>query len=356
MAAPSAKLSISPSIPPLFTSPSPPRSLILQIVGEEIQLLKQVGSSSSNDTVQSDFDNLPIELESDTPAFVLFKTDVSKTDSWLLIAWIPDMSMVRMKMLYSSSKDHLKEVLGKTYFTPSGDYYGNEAGDLTYANYTASLVKTVTLNAHEEFLKSEKIDALEAGGGGGSNMQQSGGGVVPFRLTEEAKSELEKYNNGAVHAVSLTLDATACTIGLTQFFDAKGINIIGAIGSAKLGPKVSTNSPSFLVVRSVGSIMGAPKNIFVYSCPEEAPVREKMVYSTAKSSAVTCCGSLGIVFDSNIEVSDPLEIDEELTGATAPKKEGGATGSAASEIKHAKPARPGKGKARMVKKFVMDDE
>ena len=70
-----------------------------------------------------------------------------------------------------------------------------------------------------------------------------------------------------------------------------------------------------------------------------------MAHSTAKSVAKTEVGKLGVVFDRNVEITDCADADEYLRYT----QEEGAT-SAAAEITHKKPSRPGRGRNRLTKK------
>ncbi|GMH92489.1 hypothetical protein TrVE_jg6734 [Triparma verrucosa] len=340
----SANLQIEPAVTQAFAAMDA-RALHLAISGESIVLEKTLGSLS-NDT-SSEFDALQTQVSTDEAKFILFNLG-SPVNKWLLVAWVPDMAQVRSKMLYSSSKDHVKKTLGLTSF--KGDYYANDVADLKWDSYSASLVKVVSLNEREEVLEQEKQDKIADGGGqvtAGAAM-----GVVPFSLTSEATAQLTKFKSGELHFVSLGLGAE-CTINVSEGFDASGVNIVGAVGSAPLASKLVQTSPSFVCVRCAGPIAGSTVEVFVYSCPENSPVRTKMSFSTAKSAALSEMKRVGVVFEKNFEITETSEVDDVLKTIVEGEKSGAS--SAAAEIKHKKPSRPGKGRARQIKKFVPDD-
>lgn len=340
MAAPSANLQIDAAVTSAFTAMDA-RAVHLKINGETIVLDKTLGSLTQ--PVSSSFDALQQQVSTDTATFILFNLG----EKWLLIAWVPDMAQVRSKMLYSSSKDHVKKTLGLTSF--SGDYYANDTTDLKWDAYSASLIKVVSLNEREEVLEQEKQDKIADGGGqvtAGAAM-----GVVPFTLTSEATALLTKFKSGKLHFVSLGL-GDKCTINVTEGFDGSGVNIVGAVGSATLADKLVQDSPSFVCVRCVGQIAGSTVEAFVYSCPENSQVRNKMSFSTAKTAALSEMKRVGVVFEKNFEITEASEVDDVLKSIVEGEKIGAT--SAAAEIKHKKPSRPGKGRARQIKKFVAD--
>jgi len=61
--------------------------------------------------------------------------------------------------------------------------------------------------------------------------------------------------------------------------------------------------------------------------------------------AKTEIGKLGVTFDRNVEITDVSDADEYLKYT-----QGGGATSAAAEITHAKPSRPGRGRSRLTKK------
>lgn len=84
--------------------------------------------------------------------------------------------------------------------------------------------------------------------------------------------------------------------------------------------RVTNEMPRYLVLRADGDI------VFVYSCPDEAPARQRMVYSSAKATIVEAVTATGITPKRRIEIREPSELGEELTAAAA-DADGGAGGS-----------------------------
>jgi hypothetical protein len=74
----------------------------------------------------SDWASTAGELQPKTPAYILYRLDTKKMEAyeWVLIAFVPDGSSVRERMLYASSRDNLRKQLGYNYF--GEDLYGSQ--------------------------------------------------------------------------------------------------------------------------------------------------------------------------------------------------------------------------------------
>ena len=81
--------------------------------------------------------------------------------------------------------------------------------------------------------------------------------------------------------------------------------------------------------------------VFVYSCPDEAPVKAKMMYSTVKSIAVELAGNVDVKIEVN--TGDPLD-EEVVRTAVHPPKVELARGSGVN-----RPKKPSRGPRRMIK-------
>jgi twinfilin-like protein len=100
-------------------------------VNNESLVLNGVLDGSGNGSAE-DFNNLLNHNLSDNEAsLVIFRmSEEGFSNSWLLIAWVPDGCRVRDKMLYSSSREDLKRGLGIGYFT--AEYAANNKADINW--------------------------------------------------------------------------------------------------------------------------------------------------------------------------------------------------------------------------------
>lgn len=135
------------------------RILKVKIVGEEMVLEETITRQSD---VESDFNHLLVISLSETEAcFALFcNSDENHGPlEWTLVAWVPDGCRVRDKMLYSSSREDLKQYLGLGYF--KSEYGANQLSDITWEFYQNSLRNITTsdvLTETERLILEEKVN------------------------------------------------------------------------------------------------------------------------------------------------------------------------------------------------------
>ena len=91
---------------------------ITAVIEEEFIVVKAVEKGTSD--FDADLDLVLNYLVDGEPMYVLFRTEtrdeMTEKYKWLLFAYIPDKSKVRLKMLYSSTKARFRTVLGGTVF------------------------------------------------------------------------------------------------------------------------------------------------------------------------------------------------------------------------------------------------
>jgi hypothetical protein len=108
---------------------------------------------------------------------------------------------------------------------------------------------------------------------------------------------------------------------------------------------IATKAP-----KSTGELL----SLFIFSCPENVHVRIKMTMSSAKASVIAAAGDKGVAFDKTLEIRGADEINDLIQSELGAPASGDVGGSSAANISHAKPARPGRGKAK-VSKFKLDE-
>lgn len=86
--------------------------------------------------------------------------------------------------------------------------------------------------------------------------------------------------------------------------------------------------------------------IFVYSCPEDSKIKEKMLYSTVKAAATGAAEDAGVRIAKKLEVADASDLTEEMMHEELhPPAPEVVTKPALS-----RPVRAGRGRPRMIKK------
>eukprot|EP01027_Heterolobosea_sp_BB2_P013513 GEZU01019489.1.p1 GENE.GEZU01019489.1~~GEZU01019489.1.p1 ORF type:complete len:169 (+),score=39.30 GEZU01019489.1:78-509(+) len=96
------------------------RFLKVQIVNDEMVL---TASHPLSGNIQQDFDQLANYINDNEACYFLFRLDTKNKlgYEWVLIAFVPDTCKTKVKMIYASSLDNAKKLLGYGYF--AGDIH-----------------------------------------------------------------------------------------------------------------------------------------------------------------------------------------------------------------------------------------
>ncbi|XP_077932030.1 twinfilin-1 isoform X3 [Halichoerus grypus] len=122
-----------------------------------------IGSCSQpSDSWDKDYDSfvLPL-LEDKQPCYILFRLDSQNAQGyeWIFIAWSPDHSHVRQKMLYAATRATLKKEFGGGHI--KDEVFGTVKEDVSlhgYKKYLVSQSSPAPLTAAEEELRQIKIN------------------------------------------------------------------------------------------------------------------------------------------------------------------------------------------------------
>lgn len=290
-----ANLQINPGVTEAFISAqdisSRVRLLSIKIENESLVLgsvAHRLGSA------ESDFaDILGSTIVDNEAALILFcLTDEHTTSlSWLLVAWVPDGCKVRDKMLYTSSRDDLKRSLGLGYFT--SEYAANIRADLTWEAYRSSISKDkekLWTEGERLVMEENMLHTAES-----TAVKSTAMGVLPFDLSPETISALESFKNGSCNWVELSVASERVNVTATRTVTA----------GDSVQQYVSDTEARFFAVKlpvsgSGGSSAPAEAgslSFFVFSCPENVPVRQKMTMSSCKATVIAAAGVQGLIFD-----------------------------------------------------------
>ena len=121
---------------------------------------------------------------------------IDKSKKWLLIAWVPDGCKVRDKMLYSSSREDLKRILGASLFTT--DYAASSVSDLSWEGYlmTTQTVKndvTIMTQKEKNLIEEDAMVQVERSQLGTKSTAM---GVVPFTLGKGVVDAFKQFISG----------------------------------------------------------------------------------------------------------------------------------------------------------------
>jgi twinfilin-like protein len=140
------------------------------------------------------------------------------TAKWVLLAWVPDNSRVRDKMLYSSSREDLKKSLGLGYFV--GEYYANSYSDLTWVQFIDYISKERTdgpLTLKEQLILEEKALTHSES----HSTKSTAMGALPFSLSAAVTSALSSLQSGEINWVEMYLSGETIELSLAKVVDTK---------------------------------------------------------------------------------------------------------------------------------------
>jgi hypothetical protein len=298
------------------------------IKGEAVCLIKtheEDATSTLSDTV--DGLRAAVPLSDEQPAFVLIARERTPTARrWQLLNWAPDCAPPRLKMLYSSSREDLKQSLGAGFFASHRDYSAFDS-DLS----GAALIAAEQPKGDAPLTDAERLENEERMRPAFSRC--AGMASVPFELSEEASTALQGLSTGLVEVVlgaNETLELAQSTEETSRIRDALS----------------ALDAPRFVVVKRDN------RAALVFYCPDSAPIKQKMTYSTAKQTFSGLVAEKGIKA-TLVDCRDASELDSAVAGVL----EETAVEKAHVPLVHkpsTKPSRPGRRGSSRVKKFVSD--
>uniref|UniRef100_A0A8C5N0I1 Twinfilin-1 n=1 Tax=Leptobrachium leishanense TaxID=445787 RepID=A0A8C5N0I1_9ANUR len=247
---------------------------------------------------------LPL-LEDKHPCYILYRLDSQNQQGyeWIFIAWSPDYSHVRQKMLYAATRATVKKEFGGGHIKE--ELFGTVKDDVSlngYRKYLACQASPAPLTTAEEELRQIKINETQTDVGVDTKHQTLQGIAFPIEAT--AYHALEQLKVKSLNYVQLKIDFQNETIILadTTYTDVRDL--------PKRIPKDAARYHFFMYKHShEGDYLDSI--VFIYSMPGYAcSIRERMLYSSCKSPLLHV-----IENQMQMEVVKKIEIDngEELT-------------------------------------------
>jgi len=329
------------------------RLIKVGIQDESLVMLQKAEKISS---AQADFDSVLNSAANENEAsLILFRCD-NEGANWLLVSWIPDGCRVRDKMLFSSSREDLKRTLGLGYFM-GGDYAANNRADLTWEGYRASVAKDAKgapLTERETLLKEERDLMREEVQVNSSKAM----GVMPFAVSAQTIASWSEFASKSVSWVEMKVENEEVQLVSSKLL-AQGESLQALVSEEDARFIMMRLSSSSSSSSAAASSTPSSLTFFVFSCPENVPVRQKMTMSSSKASVLAAAMANGLVaFDRNVEIRAAADIEELVKELDPTQSVFAAASSAAATSLHAKPMRAGargRGTAQ-IKKFVADDD
>ncbi|KAF7459778.1 Hypothetical predicted protein [Marmota monax] len=314
---------------------------LIKVVIEDEQLV--LGASQEPvGRWDQDYDRavLPL-LDSQQPCYLLFRLDSQNAQGfeWLFLAWSPDNSPVRLKMLYAATRATVKKEFGGGHI--KDELFGTVKDDLSFAGYQkhlSSCAAPAPLTSAERELQQIRIN--EVGvlghvclepvlfGGLGCSPGWAGGGLLhycpapqvkteisveskhqtlqglAFPLQPEAQRALQHLKQKMINYIQLKLDLERETIELvhTEPTDV-----------AQLPSRVPRDAARyhFFLYKHTHEGDHLESVVFIYSMPGyKCSIKERMLYSSCKSRLLD-----SVEQDFQLEIAKKVEIGDgaELT-------------------------------------------
>lgn len=339
-----ANLSIDSSILDAFTLAQENldvRFLKVSIQNESLHLNSTI---LAHESIESDFDILLNQHLSETEAsLILFRLNSqSSTNSWLLLAWVPDNCRVRDKMLYSSSRDDLKRSLGIGYF--SSEYAANLLSDVNWRSLQEYLNREhgkVFSEVEIRLTEEKSLSHKES-----SKVKTAALGAIPFKVSAETAQCFADFSNSLYNWVELTVANESI-----ELISSQNISDL-----SNLTPHINADEARFYLAKLNGEASSIT-TFFIFSCPESTPVKMKMTMSSSKVSVISAAKEYGLTFTKTFEIREPEEINDTVKMELFPTRDSEFEASSASaRISFSKPQRPGRSARATPKlnKFVED--
>ncbi|KAM8973790.1 twinfilin-1 [Pelodytes ibericus] len=247
---------------------------------------------------------LPL-LDDKQPCYILYRLDSQNAQGyeWIFIAWSPDYSHVRQKMLYAATRATVKKEFGGGHIKE--ELFGTVKDDVSLSGYKKFLAcqsSPAPLTTAEEELRQIKIKETQTEIGVDTKHQTLQG--IAFPIEPAAYQALEQLQVKRLNYVQLKIDLKNETIVLADTTNTEVKDLPNRI------PKDAARYHFFLYKHShEGDYLDSI--VFIYSMPGyTCSIRERMMYSSCKNPLLDIIESR-----LQMEVVKKMEIDngDELT-------------------------------------------
>ncbi|KAM6985524.1 twinfilin-1b [Aplochiton taeniatus] len=278
---------------------------LIKVVIENEQLVLG-GTQPASKTWEQEYDTcvLPL-LEDSMPSYLLYRLDSTNNQGyeWIFLAWSPDPSPVRQKMLYAATRATLKKEFGGGHI--KDEIFGTSTDDVSLSGYKKFLTSQAApqpLTAAEEELRRIKLNEVQTDICVDTKQQTLAG--VAFPMQGEAIQALEQFRDKRINYVQLEIDFRNEAIKLSSTTPTE-LNEL-----PKRIPKDAARYHFFLYKHNhEGDYLES--TVFIYSMPGyKCSIRERMLYSSCKNPLIDT-----VEKNLRIQIAKKMEIDngDELT-------------------------------------------
>eukprot|EP00127_Corallochytrium_limacisporum_P001886 Clim_evm41s88 gene=Clim_evmTU41s88 len=287
------------------------------VIVDESLCIAENGTKSVSGSMEDDYDSVVNDFISDQkPCYMLIRTDEKNPSggnyNWTLILYVPDNAMVRMKMLYASTKLTLRKGFGADYV--KYDIYGTVPEDVNLAGFQASVrhdESAAPLTQDEEIAAEiKKFEGAATHGISTRGTNQMGG--IALGLNSDAIAGVTKMVNGDADCVVLSINIKDEQIHCVRTENGTTPEQISA-----LAPE---DHPCYILFKT--ELNGEPekKNVFIYASPGfKGSIKERMMYASAKETLIDELKQQGLEFARRMEITEHSELAELAKDLNPPK-------------------------------------
>uniref|UniRef100_A0A8C6UM52 Twinfilin n=1 Tax=Neogobius melanostomus TaxID=47308 RepID=A0A8C6UM52_9GOBI len=218
------------------------------------------------------------------PCYMLYRLDSKNAQGyeWIFIAWSPDQSPVRQKMMYAATRATLKKEFGGGHI--KDEVFGTTPDDVClqgYLKHVSSRSSPSPLTTAEQEL--QRIKVTEG---------------LAFPLQEDAKRGLQQLKQKRINYIQLRLDVDKETIELVHTKPTE---------THELPYRIPSDAPRYHFFVFKHSHQGQLQEalVFIYSMPGyTCSIKERMLYSSCKNRLLE-----EVERDYQLEVTKKMEID-----------------------------------------------
>uniref|UniRef100_A0A671MP76 Twinfilin-1 n=1 Tax=Sinocyclocheilus anshuiensis TaxID=1608454 RepID=A0A671MP76_9TELE len=180
---------------------------LVKIVIENEELVLGFTKSAAR-SWEEDYDALVLPaLDKELPCYILYRLDSTNSlgHEWIFIAWSPDHSPVRHKMLYAATRATLRKEFGLGHI--KDEIFGTVKDDVSLSGYKKHVTAQsapLPLTAAEEELRQIKLSEVQTDIHVNTTKQTLQG--VAFPLDGEAVAALQQFKDKKLNYVQLSIN------------------------------------------------------------------------------------------------------------------------------------------------------
>lgn len=295
------------------------------------------------------------------PCFIYYRLDTRLSNGsfeWLLITYVPDEAKVRDKMMYAASRQTLIKDLGDIYIVDS--LYATDSTEVSfnaYKNHVAHKQASAPLTEKEKELAQARMS--EVGAEIGTQSRRAHAAKLMLQIGDTATFELGRFISRKINLIVLQIILPSEKVEL-NFTESAGSLTVGA-------RNLKSSEPCYILLNFShpgAQTSESSASVFIYFCPKNASLKQKMVYSCTKQPLVRHLDSIDLKIDHKFEIDSFEDLCDEFLNkeiynyvkdpssaqlTESSKFSESTKGKAVHNTNFEKPTKPGRGPAKLIR-------